>query len=67
MDSGELEFYQHAQVCSNTCRSTKIDVVGIKLSAISQQSADFIAVTPSSTLCKITGLIFRRLFLFIIQ
>ncbi|CAL8276077.1 unnamed protein product [Arctogadus glacialis] len=50
MDSGELEFYQHAKVCSNTCRSTKIDLVGSKLSAISQQSAEFIAVTPSSTI-----------------
>ncbi|CAL8365293.1 unnamed protein product [Lota lota] len=59
MDSGELEFYQHAKVCSNTCRSTKIDLVGSKVSVSNQQSAEFIAVTPSSTICKITGLILQ--------
>lgn len=30
MDSGELDFFQHSKVCSNTCRSTKIDPVGPK-------------------------------------
>ncbi|KAM8830978.1 glucocorticoid modulatory element-binding protein 2 isoform 2-T2 [Synchiropus picturatus] len=30
MDSGELDFYQHAKQCSNTCRSTKIDLVSTK-------------------------------------
>lgn len=27
MDSGQIDFYQHSTVCSNTCRSTKFDVV----------------------------------------
>lgn len=26
MDSGQIDFYQHYAVCSNTCRSTKFDV-----------------------------------------
>ncbi|XP_055019494.1 glucocorticoid modulatory element-binding protein 1-like isoform X2 [Boleophthalmus pectinirostris] len=26
MDSGQIDFYQHSTVCSNTCRSTKCDV-----------------------------------------
>ncbi|XP_061908442.1 glucocorticoid modulatory element-binding protein 2 [Entelurus aequoreus] len=47
MDSGELDFYQHAKVCSNTCRSTKIDVVGNKVSVSSDQSAE----AASSTSC----------------
>ncbi|KAJ8400601.1 hypothetical protein AAFF_G00393700 [Aldrovandia affinis] len=48
MDSGELDFYQHSKVCSNTCRSTKIDLVGNRASFSSQQSTEFIPVTPSS-------------------
>ncbi|KAJ8259049.1 hypothetical protein COCON_G00180610 [Conger conger] len=48
MDSGELDFYQHSKVCSNTCRSTKIDLVGNRTSFSSQQSTEFIPVTPSS-------------------
>ncbi|PWA33722.1 hypothetical protein CCH79_00007548, partial [Gambusia affinis] len=27
MDSGQIDFYQHESVCSNTCRSTKLDVL----------------------------------------
>ncbi|KAM4735268.1 LOW QUALITY PROTEIN: glucocorticoid modulatory element-binding protein 1-like [Anableps anableps] len=27
MDSGQIDFYQHESVCSNTCRSTKFDVL----------------------------------------
>ncbi|XP_008321827.1 glucocorticoid modulatory element-binding protein 1 isoform X2 [Cynoglossus semilaevis] len=27
MDSGQIDFYQHDTVCSNTCRSTKLDVL----------------------------------------
>ncbi|XP_068426698.1 glucocorticoid modulatory element-binding protein 1-like [Clinocottus analis] len=27
MDSGQIDFYQHDAVCSNTCRSTKFDVL----------------------------------------
>ncbi|XP_076596174.1 glucocorticoid modulatory element-binding protein 2 [Chaetodon auriga] len=49
MDSGELDFYQHTKVCSNTCRSTKIDLVGTKVSISSDQSAELVpATTPSS-------------------
>lgn len=48
MDSGELDFYQHTKVCSNTCRSTKIDLVGSKVSVSSDQSAELIPVTPAS-------------------
>ncbi|XP_068184322.1 glucocorticoid modulatory element-binding protein 2 isoform X2 [Antennarius striatus] len=47
MDSGELDFYQHTKVCSNTCRSTKIDLVGTKVSINSDKSAELIPV-PSS-------------------
>nr|XP_023651084.1 glucocorticoid modulatory element-binding protein 2 isoform X2 [Paramormyrops kingsleyae] len=48
MDSGELDFYQHSKVCSNTCRSTKIDLVGSRVSFSTQQSTEFVPVTPSS-------------------
>ncbi|XP_029307351.1 glucocorticoid modulatory element-binding protein 2 [Cottoperca gobio] len=48
MDSGELDFYQHSKVCSNTCRSTKIDLVGTKVSISTDQSADLVPATPSS-------------------
>lgn len=57
MDSGELDFYQHTKVCSNTCRSTKIDVVGTKVS--SDQSAELVPATPSSTDCKFTCICHR--------
>ncbi|XP_028309926.1 glucocorticoid modulatory element-binding protein 2 [Gouania willdenowi] len=49
MDSGELDFYQHPKVCSNTCRSTKIDLVGNKVSISGDQSEDLVPATPSST------------------
>ncbi|XP_012712320.1 glucocorticoid modulatory element-binding protein 2 isoform X1 [Fundulus heteroclitus] len=48
MDSGELDFYQHTKVCSNTCRSTKIDLVGTKVSVNCNQSADLLSSTASS-------------------
>lgn len=48
MDSGELDFYQHGNVCSNTCRSTKIDLVGNKVCVSSDQAAELMPVTPSS-------------------
>ncbi|XP_034029029.1 glucocorticoid modulatory element-binding protein 2 [Thalassophryne amazonica] len=48
MDSGELDFYQHSKVCSNTCRSTKIDLVGSKVSVSSEQVADLIPAALSS-------------------
>ncbi|XP_037540994.1 glucocorticoid modulatory element-binding protein 2 [Nematolebias whitei] len=49
MDSGELDFYQHSKVCSNTCRSTKIDLVGTKASAaVDASAADLLAASTSS-------------------
>lgn len=27
MDSGQLDFYQHSTLCTNTCRSTKFDIL----------------------------------------
>lgn len=56
MDLGELDFYQHAKVCSNTCRSTKIDLVGTKVSISGDHSADLVPATPSSADCKIHSL-----------
>lgn len=46
MDSGELDFYQHSKVCSNTCRSTKIDLVGAKVG--SEQSAERVSASPTA-------------------
>ncbi|NXX82178.1 GMEB2 protein, partial [Urocolius indicus] len=48
MDSGELDFYQHTKVCSNTCRSTKIDLMGARVSLSSQSPAEYIPLTPAS-------------------
>lgn len=48
MDSGELDFYQHSKLCSNTCRSTKIDLVGTRASLSSQQSTETVPATPAS-------------------
>ncbi|XP_040048347.1 glucocorticoid modulatory element-binding protein 2 isoform X2 [Gasterosteus aculeatus] len=47
MDSGELDFYQHTKVCSNTCRSTKIDLVGTKVSVGGDQPTELLPATPS--------------------
>lgn len=48
MDSGELDFYQHDKVCSNTCRSTKIDLSGARVSLSSPTSAEFLPLTPAT-------------------
>ncbi|NXH15581.1 GMEB2 protein, partial [Bucco capensis] len=48
MDSGELDFYQHTKVCSNTCRSTKIDLTGGRVSLSSQSSTEYIPLTPAA-------------------
>ncbi|XP_053105094.1 glucocorticoid modulatory element-binding protein 2 isoform X4 [Hemicordylus capensis] len=48
MDSGELDFYEHTKVCSNTCRSTKIDLTGARVSLTSQTSTEYIPLTPAS-------------------
>ncbi|XP_069099386.1 glucocorticoid modulatory element-binding protein 2 isoform X2 [Pleurodeles waltl] len=49
MDSGDLDFYQHSKVCSNTCRSTKIDLSAARVSLSSQSSTEYIPITPVST------------------
>lgn len=54
MDSGELDFYQHTKVCSNTCRSTKIDLVGTKVSVGGDQPTELLPATPSPADCKFT-------------
>lgn len=54
MDSGELDFYQHTKVCSNTCRSTKIDLVGTKVS--SDPVAELVSATPSAADCEFGSL-----------
>lgn len=48
MDSGELDFYQHDKVCSNTCRSTKIDLSGARVSLSSPTSAEYLPLTPAT-------------------
>ncbi|KAJ8779157.1 hypothetical protein J1605_013008 [Eschrichtius robustus] len=48
MDSGELDFYQHDRVCSNTCRSTKIDLSGARASLGSPTPAEYIPLTPAT-------------------
>ncbi|XP_068606314.1 glucocorticoid modulatory element-binding protein 2 [Brachionichthys hirsutus] len=52
MDSGELDFYQHTKVCSNTCRSTKIDLVGTKVSVGGDQPAELL---PASLASAVNG------------
>lgn len=63
MDSGELDFYRHTKVCSNTCRSTKIDLVGTKVSINSDQSAELVPATPSSAECKFPHFVLLGFFL----
>ncbi|XP_054433459.1 glucocorticoid modulatory element-binding protein 2 [Pteronotus mesoamericanus] len=48
MDSGELDFYQHDKVCSNTCRSTKIDLSGARVPLSSPTSAEYLPLTPAA-------------------
>uniref|UniRef100_A0A8C5MT60 Glucocorticoid modulatory element binding protein 2 n=1 Tax=Leptobrachium leishanense TaxID=445787 RepID=A0A8C5MT60_9ANUR len=47
MDSGELDFYQHGKVCSNTCRSTKIDLTAGRVPLCNQVSTEYIPITPA--------------------
>ncbi|XP_063003319.1 glucocorticoid modulatory element-binding protein 2 isoform X2 [Elgaria multicarinata webbii] len=57
MDSGKLDFYEHTKVCSNTCRSTKIDLTGARVPLTSQTSTEYIPLTPASAdaACHIHG------------
>ncbi|XP_054898247.1 glucocorticoid modulatory element-binding protein 1-like [Poeciliopsis prolifica] len=50
MDSGQIDFYQHESVCSNTCRSTKLDVLmnstRLPPGALVQPSLSCLALEP---------------------
>ncbi|XP_062322579.1 glucocorticoid modulatory element-binding protein 1-like isoform X2 [Osmerus eperlanus] len=46
MDSGQIDFYQHETVCTNTCRSTKFDLL-VNNARIPPGSALQIATSPS--------------------
>ncbi|XP_066573813.1 glucocorticoid modulatory element-binding protein 1 isoform X2 [Amia ocellicauda] len=46
MDSGQIDFYQHDQVCTNTCRSTKFDLLINNTRFPGQQSG--VVQTPTS-------------------
>ncbi|XP_041799241.1 glucocorticoid modulatory element-binding protein 1-like [Chelmon rostratus] len=50
MDSGQIDFYQHDTVCSNTCRSTKFDVLinstRLPPGALVQPSPSCLALDP---------------------
>ncbi|XP_007229880.2 glucocorticoid modulatory element-binding protein 1 [Astyanax mexicanus] len=46
MDSGQLDFYQHSTLCTNTCRSTKFDLL-INNTRFPPDSS--VLSTPSST------------------
>ncbi|KAM3614022.1 uncharacterized protein V6R79_008672 [Siganus canaliculatus] len=50
MDSGQIDFYQHDTVCSNTCRSTKFDVLinstRLPPGTLVQQSQPCLALDP---------------------
>lgn len=48
MDSGELDFYQHDQVCSNTCRSTKIDLSGARVALSGPAPAECLPLAPAT-------------------
>ncbi|GAA6067770.1 glucocorticoid modulatory element-binding protein 2 [Tachysurus ichikawai] len=52
MDSGELDFFQHSKLCSNTCRSTKIDLVGTRAPLSSQASTE---TTPTPSSADVNG------------
>ncbi|NXU80914.1 GMEB1 protein, partial [Oreotrochilus melanogaster] len=53
MDSGQIDFYQHDKVCTNTCRSTKFDLLisSARAPVPGQQS---VVQTPSSADGSIT-------------
>ncbi|XP_007544915.1 glucocorticoid modulatory element-binding protein 1-like [Poecilia formosa] len=60
MDSGQIDFYQHESVCSNTCRSTKLDVLMNNTrpppGALVQPSLSCLALEPvGGQLATVTG------------
>ncbi|XP_043915920.1 glucocorticoid modulatory element-binding protein 1 isoform X2 [Protopterus annectens] len=49
MDSGQLDFYQHDKVCTNTCRSTKFDLLISSARAPVPGQPTALLPAPSST------------------
>uniref|UniRef100_A0A3B3TS85 Glucocorticoid modulatory element binding protein 1 n=1 Tax=Poecilia latipinna TaxID=48699 RepID=A0A3B3TS85_9TELE len=52
MDSGQLDFYQHSTLCTNTCRSTKFDLL-INNTRFPPDSTGL--TTPTSSQAEIMG------------
>ncbi|XP_030645090.1 glucocorticoid modulatory element-binding protein 1 [Chanos chanos] len=48
MDSGQLDFYQHSSLCTNTCRSTKFDLL-INNTRFPPDGTGLTATTPTSS------------------
>uniref|UniRef100_A0A8D3EG40 SAND domain-containing protein n=1 Tax=Scophthalmus maximus TaxID=52904 RepID=A0A8D3EG40_SCOMX len=61
MDSGQIDFFQHDTVCSNTCRSTKFDVL-----INSTRLPPGTSVQPNSV-CNVTQIIILRKSVFMKQ
>ncbi|XP_032752710.1 glucocorticoid modulatory element-binding protein 1 [Rattus rattus] len=54
MDSGQIDFYQHDKVCSNTCRSTKFDLLISSARAPVPGQQTSVVQTPTSADGNIT-------------
>ncbi|XP_045401701.1 glucocorticoid modulatory element-binding protein 1 isoform X1 [Lemur catta] len=54
MDSGQIDFYQHDKVCSNTCRSTKFDLLISSARAPVPGQQTSVVQTPTSADGSIT-------------
>ncbi|XP_006776565.1 PREDICTED: glucocorticoid modulatory element-binding protein 1 isoform X2 [Myotis davidii] len=54
MDSGQIDFYQHDKVCSNTCRSTKFDLLISSARAPVPGQQTSVVQTPTSVDGNIT-------------
>ncbi|XP_069080236.1 glucocorticoid modulatory element-binding protein 1 isoform X2 [Pleurodeles waltl] len=54
MDSGQIDFYQHDKVCTNTCRSTKFDLLISSARAPVPGAPGSILQTPTSSDGSIT-------------
>ncbi|XP_069479068.1 glucocorticoid modulatory element-binding protein 1 isoform X2 [Ambystoma mexicanum] len=54
MDSGQIDFYQHDKVCTNTCRSTKFDLLISSARAPVPGAQSTILQTPTSADGSIT-------------
>lgn len=54
MDSGQIDFYQHDKVCTNTCRSTKFDLLISSARAPVPGAPSSVLQTPTSSDGSIT-------------